>query len=329
MVPGQRPDRHRSIELRQLRYFIAVADAGSFSGAASALGVLQPTVSQHIQRLEDRLHTNLFERHPRGVHLTFVGRHLLRAARRIIREVDQVLGLAMRVGRAEAGLLPLGFYLSLSAGPLREALLAFRRASPEVMIELYEGSPSDLLTALRERRIDLAFTVLEVSSPEFATLRLWDEPLVAALPEDCVLASQDTVTWSDLAKASMVMRTWESGSVLTALLAGRIAPDSHLQAEEHFISREALLGMIGLGFGATVLGASAAGASYPGVAFRPIAEANASIPVTAVWLVGNDNPVRHRFVAILRDRLKAQDRLASRKLASWLAPISTMLIGTI
>lgn len=131
------------MELRQLRYFVAVADTGSFSGAAVALGVIQPTVSQHIRRLEARLHTNLFERHARGVRLTFAGRHLLRAARRIVFEVDQALGHAARVARTESGQLLLGFYTSLSAGPLRDMLATLRAQSPDVAIELFEGSPPD------------------------------------------------------------------------------------------------------------------------------------------------------------------------------------------
>jgi DNA-binding transcriptional LysR family regulator len=160
------------MELRQLRYFLAVADAGSFSGAAAALGVIQPTVSQYIQRLETRLHTNLFERHARGVRLTFAGRHLLRAAHRIVFEVHRGLGLAARVSRTGAGQLLLGFCTSLSAGPLRDVLAGLRAQSPDVAIELYEGNPPDLLAALREYRVDVALTVLEVNSPEFETLRL-------------------------------------------------------------------------------------------------------------------------------------------------------------
>jgi len=291
------------MEIRQLRYLIAVADAGSFSRAAEALGVIQPTVSQHIQRLEDRLSTNLFERHARGVRLTHAGQNLLRSARRIILEADRAVASAGRGARAEAGHLPLGFYTSLSSGPLRDNLAALRAEAPEVAFELHEGNPPDLLAALREYRIDLALTVLEVTSPEFTTLRLWDEPLVAALPETHPLASQEAVTWDELAKLRLVVRTWETGAVLYTFLAGRIARDTYLPADQHFVSREVLLGLVGLGFGMTVLGESATGASYPGVVFRPIAEPDASVPVTAAWLPKNKNPVRGRLVAMLRDSL--------------------------
>lgn len=317
------------MELRQLRYFIAVADAGSFSGAAAALGVIQPTVSQQVQKLEDRLHTNLFERHARGVRLTYAGQELLRSARRIMFEVDRALTSVSRIARTEAGKLPLGFYTSLSSGPLREALAALRAESPDITFELYEGSPPDLLSALREHRIDLALTVLGVTSPEFETLHLWDERLIAALPEDHVLAAKETVTWRELADTRLVVRTWETGAVLYTFLAGRIARDSYLPADQHFVSREVLLGLVGLGFGMTVLGETATGARYPGVAFRPIAETDAFVPVTAAWLADNDNPVRGRLVAMLRDRLKAHCFGSAKRLLAWFAPISTMLLGAI
>lgn len=317
------------MELRQLRYFVTVADSGSFSGAAAALGVIQPTVSQHIQRLENQLHTNLFERHARGVRLTDAGQELLRSARKIIFEVDRALAKAGRIARAETGKLPLGFYTSLNSGPLRETLAAFHAESPEVVFELYEGNPPDLLSALREYRIDVAVTVLEVASPEFTTLRLWDERLVAALPERHPLAAQEAVTWGELAEVRLVVRTWETGAVLYTFLAGRIARDSYLPADQHFVSREVLLGLVGLGFGMTVLGESTTGAQYPGVVFRTISERDASVPVTAAWLADNNNPVRGRFVAMLRDRLKVQGQRTAGRLASWLAPVSAMLISAI
>ncbi|MFZ5558699.1 MAG: LysR family transcriptional regulator [Pseudomonadota bacterium] len=297
------------MELRQLRYFVAVADAGSFSGAAAALGIQQPTVSQHIRKLEDRLHTDLFERRARGIRLTRAGEHLLRVARRIVADMDQALRHATAVAKAEAGMLSIGFYTSLSSGPLRDTIAAYRAAAPRVAFELFEGSPPDLLAALRGHRIDLALTVGEVIAPDLAMLRLWDEPLLAALPGDSPLARQESVSWADLAAAPLVVRTWERGPVLYTFLAGKLTPHALMpEIVQHFISREALLSAVGIGFGITVVGRTAAGLAYPGVAFRPLAEPDASIPVIALWLPDNGNPMRQKFVADLRDRVRADAR---------------------
>ncbi len=289
------------MELRQLRYFVAVVDNGTISAAAKTLGVRQPTVSNHIRRLEDRIGTNLFERGSRGMRLTFEGRNLSRTARRIVEEVDHALNHAERVAQVEVGMLSLGFYTSLSSGPLRETLKAFRSSAPDVMVELHEGSPADLLAALRDRRIELALTVLDVTSGEFETQKMWDEKLVVALPTSSLLLSHDTLTWVDLAASPLVVRSWESGSILYSFLAARIAPNGYLPAEQHFISREALLGLVGIEAGFTVMGASAAEASFPGVVFRPLVGPDTTVPVTAVWRADNDNPARGRFLSMVRD----------------------------
>jgi len=251
----------------------------------------------------------LSERRPRGVRLTDAGEHLLRVARRIVADVDQALQHAAAVAKAKAGALSIGFYTSLSSGPLRETIAAYRATAPKVVFELFEGSPPDLLAALREHRIDVALTVGEVIAPDLVMQRLWDEPLIAALPDDSPLARQEPLSWADLAAAPLVVRTWERGPVLYTFLAGKLAPHALMpEIAQHFISREALLSAVGIGFGVTVLGASAAGLAYPGVAFRPIAEPDAFVPVIALWLPDNGNTVRQKFVADLRDRVRADAR---------------------
>ncbi len=299
------------MELRQLRYFVAVADAGSISGAARKLGVSQPTVSDRISSLESKVNTNLFERRSRGMKLTFAGCHLLRRARRIVADVDYVLNHTERVARVEVGTLPLGFYTSLASGPLRDTLKAFQNASPDVSLELHEGNPTELLAALREREIDLAITVLDVSTAGFETQDLWEEDLVVALPTGHLLAKKDSITWADLEGQPIVMRTWASGSAPYNLLPGRIAPDGYVPTERHCVSREALLNLVGLEMGLTVIGGSAMGLSLPGVVLKPMSGPDVTLPVMAVWLPGNDNPARGRFVAMLRDWRQGLDQSRS------------------
>lgn len=289
------------MELRQLRYFVAVAEHGSMRAAAHFLGVRQPSVSDQIRKLEERVNTNLFERIPRGTRLTHAGRQLLPSARHIVRDVDRALHDAERAGEVKLGALSLGFYTSLCSGPLRETLAACRASSSEVRLELHEGSPPDLLNALRERRIELALTVLEVPAREFETQWLWDKHLVVAVPTDHKVAQRDALTWAEIATLPLVVRTWSTGSLVYHYLSGRIAPNAYLPADQHFVSREALMALVGIGVGVTVLGISGAQASYPGVTFKPLVGENAIVPVTAAWLRDNDNPARGRFVAMLRD----------------------------
>ncbi|WMS44384.1 LysR family transcriptional regulator [Acuticoccus sp. MNP-M23] len=250
------------MELRQLRYFVAVADHGSVRAAADFLGVRQPSVSHQIRKLEKRVNINLFERIPRGMKLTQAGSKLLHSARYIVRDVDRALHDAGRASEVKVGALSLGFYTSLCSGPLRETLAEFRAYSPEVRLELHEGSPPDLLNALRDRRIDLALTVLEVSAREFETQWLWDEHLVVAVPTGHEIAQREALTWAEIATLPLVVRTWSTGSLVYNFLSGRIAANAYLPADQHFVSREALMGLVGIGAGVTVLGASGAQASY-------------------------------------------------------------------
>lgn len=265
--------------------------------------------------------TDLFERGARGVRLTDAGQHLLRVASRIVADVDQALQHAAAVVKAKVGTLSVGFYTSLSSGLLRDTIAAYRRDVPKVVIELFEGSPPDLLAALREHRIDVAPTVGEVIAPDTATLQLYDEPLMAALPDDSPLAEQKSISWADLAATQLVVRMWERGPLLYTLLAGKLIQHGLMpQIAQHFISREALLSAVGIGFGVTVVGASAAGLTYPGMVFRSIAEPDAFVPVIALWRSENGNPVRQKFVADLRDRVRAESRSARGGSASWPSP---------
>ena len=240
--------------------------------------------------------------------LTFAGDHLLRRARRIVADVDHALTYTERVARVEVGALLLGFYTSLASGPLRDTLKAFRDAAPDVTLELHEGNPTELLTSLRDREIDLAITVLDVSTTGLETQTLWDEELIAAIPTAHPLAKKDSITWADLEGQPIVMRTWASGSTPYNLLPGRISPDGYVPTERHFVSREALLGLVGLDMGLTVIGGSAIGLSLPGVVLKPMSGPDVTLPVMAVWLPGNDNPARGRFVAMLRDWRQGLDQ---------------------
>ncbi len=243
--------------------------------------------------------------------LTYAGHQLLRTARRIISDVDKASSFAERVARVELGSLSIGFYTSLAGGPLREVLRAFYAQAPEVALELHEGNPADLLAKLRAREVELILTVLEVSSPDLETQTLWEEGLIAALPPQHPLIDHENLRWADLQDQPLVIRTWASGSMPYGLLAPRIAPNGYIPTREHFVSRESLLALVGIGAGITVLGASATELRLPEVVFRPIVDENATVPVSAVWLAGNDNPARGRFVSMVRDWRSAADARAS------------------
>lgn len=289
------------MELRQLRYFVAVAEARSFRGGARARGLSLPTLSRGVRALEDELGVSLLERHREGARLTLAGEEFLRGSHRVLSELDRALVHAGRAGRAEVGRLSVGFFTSLVSGHLHGILAAYRRAWPDVSMHFVEGPYLDHFAALHDRELDIAIYAGDVVAPVLDSLALWSEPLLAALPEKHPLAARESVDWQSLAEETVLVRSWESGPVIYNFLVGRLAPKGYLpRITQHAAARENLLGLVAAGFGITVVAAPATGASYPGVEFRPIAEPDAFLPIRAAWLPRNDNPVLRRFVSFLR-----------------------------
>lgn len=305
------------VELRQLRYFVAVADTGSFRAAADARGAIISVVSRQIASLEEHFTTDLFSRSHRGAKLTHAGEHILPIARRILADVDHTLAYAVAAAQAKAGRLVIGFDLSLSTGHLRDGIAAFRQSAPDVIIALTECRTATLTSLLERHEIDVSLTLAAPSRSAFETLPLWTELLFAALPDRTSLARRPDVSWSDIAAEPLIFQTGQSGAIVPPFLK-RLAAMHELETRlsRRTVSREALLSAVGMGFGLTVVEESATGIALPGVVFRPIAEPDAKVQVTAVWHHQNDNPVRQKFVAELRDQVRRDKRTDSRPSAT-------------
>lgn len=295
-----------SIDVRRLRYFVAVAEAQSFRGAARALDLHLPSLSRGVRRLEDELGVSLFERHREGVRLTVAGRAFLRDVHRVLFELDRAVVDAGSAGRAEVGQLNLGFFTSLISGRLHDLLASYRRTFPEVTVRVHEVPYLDQFAALHERRIDLAIYAGDERSPILDTLDLWTERVFVALPEGHRLAAQRSADWQRLGEEALLVRSWESEPVVCSFLVTRFAARGRLpRIVQHAASRENLLGLVRAGFGVTIVAEPATAARYPGVVFRPIAEPDAGLAIKAAWLPRNDNPVLRRFLALLRQHADA------------------------
>ncbi|MGK9166678.1 LysR family transcriptional regulator [Inquilinus limosus] len=288
-------------DFKAIKYVVAVAEHLSFRRAADALRIRQSAVSRQVRKLEEVIGVALFERYSGGLRLTHAGRTFIRDARCILMLLDQAVGRADRNGRAEAGLLTLGFFPSLVSGPLKEALQRFRRLSPGILIETMEGSPVDQLQWLRARRIDAGVLAGGYEASDLKQLPLWEEQIFAALPQDHELAGEETLNWQDLRREHWLVRTFESGAVVYNFLIGRIAADGHIPATSlHLTSRENVLGLVGAGYGVTIVPETLVGLNFPGVVFRPITGEGALLPISAAWLGNNDNPALRRFLSLLR-----------------------------
>lgn len=290
------------MELHQLRTFLAVAEMSSFRAAAAVQGRRQPTLSRQVRALEEEVGLDLLERRRgKGVILTRAGQVFLRSAQRVLREAETAVAEARDASTARAGDLALGFFTSLASGRLHELLRDHHERWDEVRLTIVEGNHADQVAWLHERRIDVAFIAGDVAAPTIDAQTLWEERAYAALPERHRLAGRDELVWSDLRDERFVVRSFESGSVLYNWLAGRLAPGSYLpRVSRHLAARENILGLVGAGYGLSVVSEAATGVRYPGIVFRPVAEDDAVIPITMAWLPENANPVLRRFVSFAR-----------------------------
>jgi DNA-binding transcriptional LysR family regulator len=191
------------MELRHLRYFLAVAKERHFTRAAERLGIKQPPLSMQIRQLEDELGTPLFHRLTRGVELTEAGEVLFEQAERLLQQVDQLKADVQSRARGETGLIRIGFAGATYFHPLIPALaMAFRERYPEVVLSSEASNTPRLSAALRAGEIDVAFVRPPVSDAEHLRVDpLVEEPMLVVVPQSSPLAREGAVALDALARS--------------------------------------------------------------------------------------------------------------------------------
>lgn len=202
-----------AVELRHLRYFLAVAETLHFSKAARRLGIAQPPLSQQIRRLETLLGHELFERTTRGVRLTPAGELLQERARSTLEKVRDDLEQVRRLGRGEQGILTVGFSGSVMLTRLPAAIQAFRTRYPEVELRLREMWTAEQLAALAQGAIDLGFLRDGDPTPGLETRTLLRERFRAVLPVHHPLAQERVLDLRALAGEPFVLFTRRMGGL--------------------------------------------------------------------------------------------------------------------
>jgi DNA-binding transcriptional LysR family regulator len=270
------------MELRHLRYFVAVAEEGHITRAAERLGIQQPPLSQQIQALERELETQLFRRKPRGVELTPAGLALLDEARAILARTDDAVAAVKRTARGEAGRIGIGFTSSASFHPfLPRAIRAFRETHPLVALALEESGTTELVDALRARSLDVAFVRSPVGESNDLFVRpLLEEPMVAALPSGHPLsAGHDPLPLAALAGETFILYRRPVGpglhdAIIAACDRAGFSPTIGQEAPRMLST----LSLVAAGLGVTVVPASMSRLEAEGVAYRPL---DSSAPLTA------------------------------------------------
>ena len=293
------------IELRQLRYLLAAAEAGSFSRAAMRIGIKQSTLSRQILFLEKRLGMKVFERVNRGAVLTPSGKVYLQTARRIVREFEELNNWVRATQKGEAGRLAIGFYTSFSAGNLRATLAEFDDRFADVEIRSFERDREALLGGLESGLLDIVIVVGEVRYPGFKSRAFWSERILVALPEGHLLAEREQISWWDLARERFLLTVHDPGPETRNLLLGKLGRPGYAPViEMDDIKRDTVLSRVALGKHVSIIAESALGLQVSGVVFREVHEerGHARIGYSGYWRPDNDSPVLRRFLDFVSAR---------------------------
>jgi DNA-binding transcriptional LysR family regulator len=195
------------MELRHIRYFLAVAEEGRIAWAAERLGMQQPPLSQQIKALERELDVQLFRRKARGVELTEAGRAFLDNARTMLAQLDHTCETTRRTARGEQGRICVGITPSGAFHPfVPRTIRAFREAFPQVSMRLEERFGSELIEQVRNEEVDAAFIRTPLVDPEgLIVSRLLEEPLLVALPSNHALVGERALSLKRLARETFIV----------------------------------------------------------------------------------------------------------------------------
>jgi DNA-binding transcriptional LysR family regulator len=261
------------MELRHIRYFLAVAEEGNFTRAAAKLGIGQPPLSQQIRDMETEIGASLFHRVPHGAELTAAGMAFLPEAKAAVVAAEKAKLAAQRATRGETGRLTLGFTASSAFNPaVSGTIRRFRHQWPDVGLSLTEMNSNWLMEKLMREEIDAAFIRPGLEDPKDVRLkRLTDEPMLVALPAHHALARHQRVPLGALAGEPFILFPRTVGlSLYDDIVAACRAAGFELVVTQEAPQIPSVVNLVAADLGVSIVPASIAQIALDGVAYRPI-----------------------------------------------------------
>ena len=259
------------MDLRDMRYFLTVAEEGHMGRAANRLHLSQPPLTRHIQALEEKLGVPLFLRTPKGMALTEAGLTLLQEVPNLLELAQQAAERTRLAGQGWIGRLDVGLFGSGVLDVIPRILAQFHQARPDVKIVLHNLTKDAQLQALRERRITVGFNRLVPAAPDISTMTVLRESLMVALPAVHPLSVLPSLRIRDLANVPLILYP----NVPMRGLAQEVSDAFHaegvpLRVEQEVEDVLTAVARVSAGFGMAVTTQSASNLRLPGVAFRPL-----------------------------------------------------------
>jgi LysR family hydrogen peroxide-inducible transcriptional activator len=273
------------MNLKDLKYLVALADTGHFGRAAQRTFVSQPTLSAQLKKLEEYLGVKLVERHPKNVQLTEVGKQIVARARHMLSEGDEILALARNNTDPLSGKLKVALIPTIGPYLLPRVMLKLRKALPQLGLMLYEYQTEDLLKRVKEGEIDVGILALPIEQDGLECRRLYREEFTVALPSDNPLAQKPSIKVSDLKGQTLLLL--EDGHCLRDQ-ALEVCSRIDVREAEDFraTSLETLRHMVVAGLGVTLmpeLAVESPFGSQRGLVIRQFTKPAPARTVGAVW----------------------------------------------
>jgi len=291
------------MDLRHLKYFIAVAEELNIGRAALRLNISQPPLTRQIQQLEDEIGVLLFTRTPKGVELTQAGEQLLKEAINIRALVEQATERTQRTGQGKIGRLDVGIFGSGIFDVIPKVLLAFRRLYPEVNIVLHTMDKGEQIDALRQRRITVGFNRIMAPQPDISSTLVKVEKLYLAINLTHRFADMDSISIKALEHEPLVL--FPSGPrpnfidhVINLCRRSGFTPEISQEVGDAITA----VALVASGFGVCLVPESATNLSLPGVVFKKLNDAvNATVDLSCFYRKDDDSKLLKAFLEVLNN----------------------------
>ncbi|HEX4552356.1 MAG TPA: LysR family transcriptional regulator [Xanthobacteraceae bacterium] len=298
------------MELRHLRYFIAVAEEGHITRAAERLGMQQPPLSQRIKAIERELDVQLFHRRARGVELTDAGRAFFDNARTVLAQLDHAFETTRRTARGEEGRISIGIVPTSPFHPfVPRVIRAFREAYPQVSLQLEERLGGELLELLESEQIDVAFIrTPHANQEQFVINRLFDEPMLVALPAAHALArngAENTLLLKHLARETFILYAPLGTGLREVTMAACRAAGFSPRVGQEAPRVTSTLSLVAVGLGISLVPASLRHLYVDGVVYRRLGGSiQPTAPLDLASRRGDSSVVVRHFLKLVRQAAK-------------------------
>jgi len=300
------PERYAvRMELRHLKYFVAVAEERNITRAAVRLRVAQPALSRQLSDLENEVGVKLLDRGRHGVKVTVAGREFHRRAKTVLADAARAADAARIAGGAIAGRLTLGFPTGLHLDHLAPVIRAFRETNPRAEFNLIHSLPAAQLKSVRDGSLDVAFVTLPGPLYGMEHCVVWRVPFAVVMPENHRLARRKSLEFKDLAGEDFVFCTRESRPEFYDEFFRRCANAGFRPqvAQEVGGYPTTMLALVGLGVGLSVLPHFDRAEGIRGIVWRPLARPKLWSDFAIVWPKKATSPLLLEFVVLAQQML--------------------------